>query len=267
MMKAHVKDGRSLKRSVITMSERSKRILIVDDSETFLMYFSILLRRMGFDVVPADNGITALKLLRILMPDVVILDIAMPQMDGITTLRHIKGDEHTSNIPVIMVTVSSNAKYYEECEKLGCTAYLTKPVQVPDVYSTLNGCMSYGGKQRLLLRTVFEEKVSVTHDGLTTECHAVSLSAGGLYIRKKNPFRVGTELKVRVPLEDRGTLNLKGRVIYVKGIGGNVFRIAPGMAVEFSDVSSHDTEALNSYITDCLTKDILEEQAEPVITC
>jgi CheY-like chemotaxis protein len=52
------------------MSERSRRILIVDDSETFLMYLSILLRRMGFDIIPADNGITALKLLRVLMPDI-----------------------------------------------------------------------------------------------------------------------------------------------------------------------------------------------------
>lgn len=249
------------------MSERSRRILIVDDSETFLMYLSILLRRMGFDIIPADNGITALKLLRVLMPDIVILDIAMPQMDGLTTLRHIKGDEHTSNIPVIIITVSSNPKYHEECEKLGCTAYLKKPVNVPDVHNTLNGCISFGGKQRQLLRTAFEKRVSVTHNGLTTECHAVSLSEGGIYIRKKNPFHVGTEIKVRVPLENRGTLNIKGRVIYVKGIGGNVLKIAPGMAVEFSDMSSHDSETLNSYITDCLTKDILEEQAEEVISC
>jgi CheY-like chemotaxis protein len=249
------------------MSERSKRILIVDDSETFLMYLSILLRRMGFDVIPADNGITALKLLRVLMPDVVILDIAMPQMDGITTLRHIKGDEHTSNIPVIMVTVSSNTKNYEECEKLGCTAYLTKPIKVPDVHSSLNGCMSFGDKQRLLLRTLFEKRVSVTHNGVTSEHYAVSLSEGGIYIRMRNPFPVGTELGVRVPLKNRVNLNMKGRVIYVKGIGGNVFKIVPGMAVEFRDVSRHDSEALNSYVTDCLTKDIFEEQAEPVITC
>lgn len=249
------------------MSERSKRILIADDSETFLMYFSILLRRMGFDIVPADNGITALKLLRVLIPDVVILDITMPQMDGITTLRHIKGDEHTSNIPVIMVTVSSDPRDYEECEKLGCVGYLTKPVTVPDVHNKLNGCISFGDRQRQFLRTPFEKRVSITHDGVTSDHHAVSISKGGLYIRKKNPFRVGTELEVRVPLKDRVTLNMKGRVIYVKGIGGNVFKIAPGMAVEFSDVSRHDSETLNAYVTDCLTKDIFEEQAEPVIAC
>ena len=185
------------------MSERSKRILIVDDSETFLMYFSILLRRLGFHVIPADNGITALKLLRVLMPDIVILDIAMPQMDGITTLRHIKGDMHTSNIPVIIVTVSSDPKYYEECERLGCSGYVTKPVQLPDIHKMLNSCMTPQGKKRQLLRTSFDRKVSVTHDGVTSEHHAVSLSEGGIYIRRRNPLRVGSEVEVSFPLKDK----------------------------------------------------------------
>jgi len=247
------------------MSKRSKRILIVDDSETFLMYFSILLRRMGFDIIPADNGITALKLLRVLMPDIVILDIAMPQMDGITTLRHIKGDVYTSNIPVIMVTVSSNPKDYEECEKLGCSGYLTKPVTVTDIHNTLHRCMPFSGKKRRLLRTAFEKRVLVTCNGVTSEHHAVSLSEGGIYIRKKNPFRVGTKLEISVPLRDDETLNIRGNVIYAKGIEGNLFKIPPGMAVEFSDVSNRESEALNSFITECLTKDI-SEQAEPVVT-
>jgi CheY-like chemotaxis protein len=259
-------EGIFLKRSVITMGERTKRILIVDDSETFLMYLSILLRRMGFEISRADNGVTALKLLRVLMPDVVILDIAMPRMDGMTILRHIKGDEHTANIPVIIVTVSTNPKYYNECEKLGCSAYLTKPVKVPEINNTLNGCVSFGGKQRQFLRTSFEKRVSVTRKGVTSEHHAVSLSEGGIYIRKENPFRVGTELEVHVPIKDQKTLNMKGRVIYVKGIGGNVFKISPGMAVEFCNVTKRDSEELNSYITDCLTRDIFEEQVEPVIS-
>lgn len=249
------------------MSERSKRILIVDDSETFLMYFSILLRRLGFDIIPADNGITALKLLRILVPDVVILDIAMPQMDGITTLRHIKGDEHTSHIPVIIVTVSSDKKCLEECERLGCSGYLTKPVNVSEINSMLNGCITFReGRKRRFLRTSFEKKVFVTHNGETKEHYAVNLSERGIYIRKREPFRIGTEVDVILPLTDKVTLSMKGKVIYVKGIERSMFKVVPGMAVEFRDVSNHDSETLKAYITDHLTKDIFEEQVEPVIT-
>jgi CheY-like chemotaxis protein len=250
------------------MSDRPKRILVVDDSETFLMYISILLRRMGFDkIIPADNGIEALKLLRILMPDVVMLDITMPQMNGITVLRHIKGDEHTSNIPVIMVTMGSDKKLYEECERLGCSGYLTKPVKLIELNDTLNECIPFrAGEKRQFLRTSFEKKVAVTHKGVTKEHYALSLSEGGMYIRNRNPFSAGAEIEVALPLKDEKTINLKGTVIYVKGLSGDVFRVAPGMAIEFKGLNSDDSEMLKAYITDLLTQDIIEEQDEPVIT-
>ena len=126
------------------MSERSKKILIVDDSETFLMYVAILLRRMGYDkVIPASNGLEALKLLRLMMPDIVILDITMPQMDGVTVLRHIKGDEHNSKIPVIMASVKSDRQSHEECERLGCSGYITKQVKITALNDMLNQFITY----------------------------------------------------------------------------------------------------------------------------
>jgi CheY-like chemotaxis protein len=250
------------------MSDRIKRILIVDDSETFLMYTSILLNRMGFDkIIPANNGLEALKLLRILMPDVVLLDIALPQMDGVTVLRHIKGDDHTSNIPVIMVTIKSDSKTFEECEKLGCSGYLTKPVKLTELHNTLNDCIYYqDGKKRKFLRTTFEKKVAVTHNGVTEKYHAICLSEGGIYIRKRDPFNVGTEIEIALPLKDEKILNLKGTVIYIKGISGDIFKIAPGMAIEFKNVTDDESAMLKTYITELLTKDIIEEQNEPVIT-
>jgi CheY-like chemotaxis protein len=253
---------------VVVMSERPKRILVVDDSETFLMYISILLRRMGFDkIIPADNGIEALKLLRILMPDAVMLDITMPQMNGITVLRHVKGNEQTSNIPVIMVTIASDRKLYEECERLGCSGYLIKPVKITELNDTLNKCIPFtGNKKRQLLRTPFEKKVAVTYKGVTKEHYALTLSEGGMYIRNRNPFSVGAEIEVALPLKDEKTINLKGTIIYVKGLSGDVFRVAPGMAIEFKELNSEDSAMLKEYITKLLAQDIIEEQDEPVIT-
>jgi CheY-like chemotaxis protein len=250
------------------MSEtRTKRILIVDDSETFLMYISILLRRMGFNrVIPASNGMEALKLLRIMMPDVVLLDIAMPQMDGFTILRYIKGDSHTSNIPVIMATVVSGSKSYEECGRLGCSGYLTKPVKITELNKILNGCISYpGGKKRQCLRTSFKERVAVTSNGVTKEHYAESLSQRGIYIRKRNPFNVGTEVKIALPLKAGKTLNLKGTVIYVKGLSEEISKIPHGMGIEFKELTSNDSEMLRTHIIELLTKDIIEEQDEPII--
>jgi CheY-like chemotaxis protein len=252
---------------VVAMDDRSKRILIVDDSETFLMYISILLRRMGFNkVIPANSGVEALKLLRMMMPDVVLLDIAMPQMDGVTILRHIKGDNHTSNIPVIMATIVSDSKSYEECERLGCSGYLTKPVKLTELNDTLNRCISYaGGKKRRFLRTSFKKKVAITCNGVTEEQYAENLSQRGIYIRKRNPFNVGTEVEIALPLKGGKTVNLEGTVIYIKVFSEDISTNSPGMGIEFKELISNDSEMLRTYIAELLTKDIIEEQDEPII--
>ena len=249
------------------MGERDKKILIVDDSETFLMYTSILLNRMGFDkVMPAKNGIEALKLLRILMPDIVLLDIVMPEMDGITTLRHIKGDEQTSSIPVIIVTIKSDRQAIEECERLGCSCYITKPAKLSELHNALNKNITYPrGKKRKLLRTSIEEKVVLTHKGKNEELHAVCLSEGGIYIRKSNPLSVGTDVEVSISLDREKSVNLKGTVIYIRGLRGDIFKVPPGMAIEFKDLTNNDAVMIKEHITKLLTEDILNEQNEPCI--
>jgi Tfp pilus assembly protein PilZ len=86
----------------------------------------------------------------------------------------------------------------------------------------------------------------------------VSLSEGGMYIRDRNPFSVGAEIEVALPLKDEKTINLKGTVIYVKGLSGDVFKVAPGMAIEFKELNSDDSAMLKAYITELLTQDIIE---------
>jgi len=247
------------------IDDRTKRILIVDDNETFLINISILLRRMGFKkIIPAYSGVEALKLIRVLMPDVILLDIAMSQMDGITVLRHIKGNDDTSIIPIIMATIASDRKSYEECEKLGCSGYLTKPIKITELNNILNKCISYpSGKKRKLLRTQFRKKVVVTCKGLREEQHAENLSQRGIYIIKRNPFNVGTEVGISLPLKDEKTIYLNGKVIHVKE--GDVSKIPLGMAIEFKDLTSNDSELLKSYIIELLTKGIIEEQDEPLL--
>jgi CheY-like chemotaxis protein/Tfp pilus assembly protein PilZ len=245
------------------IDDRTKKILIVDDNETFLMNISIILHRMGFKkVIPAYNGVEALKIIRVLMPDVILLDIAMSQMDGITVLRHIKGDDYTSNIPVIMATITSNRKSYEECEKLGCSGYLKKPVKITELYSTLNKCISYPiNKKRKFLRTLFKKKVIVDCKGVREEQYAENLSQRGIFVRKRKPFSVGTEVGIALPLQGKKIINLNGTVIYVKE--GNESETPLGMAIEFKDLITNDSEILRKYIIELLTKGIIEDQDEP----
>jgi two-component system chemotaxis response regulator CheY len=250
------------------MSGRSKKILLVDDSESFLMYVSILLHRMGFKkVIPSNNGTDALKLLRVLTPDIVLLDIGMPQMDGVTVLRHIKGDAQTSNIPVVMITISSDKQSYEACERLGCCGYIKKPINIAELNQVLYRCISSLTKenQRQFLRSSFNERVAVTCAGIKKMHYAVNISQRGMYIRMKDPFPVGTEVSITLPLKDGSLLNLKGNVIYIKNVSEELFKIPPGMAIEFMDLTSNDSEILRVYISELLTKDIIDEQDTLII--
>ena len=240
------------------MTEKS--ILIVDDSEVFLSYFTMMLRRMGYEkIIPARDGEDALRIITLQMPDLVLLDIEMP--DSNTILKHIKGTKLASHIPVITLTTASDIEADNQCEKLGCFGYLTKPVKVTHLNDMINRCISYeGGKKRKFLRTTLQQVVELTCKGKTEEFYAVSLSEGGIYIRKVEPFPVGTTVEIALPVKKDKTLKLKGKVIYV-----NYYKIGSGMAIAFDDLTGEDSEMLKAYILAILTGDILEKQEEPVI--
>jgi CheY-like chemotaxis protein len=246
--------------------QRPKSILIADDSEALLAYLPIALERMGYNkVILARNGKNALKLIKASRPDVVLLDIMMPLMDGVEVLKHIKSAEKTASIPAIMLTTVSDMEKYEECKQLGCSGYLAKPVKVTELGDTLNRCITYaGGKQRKFLRTVLEKKVAVTYKGETKEHYGVSLSEGGMYIRKVNPFPEGTEIDIAFHLKDE-ELHLTGKVIHAISVREGTFHVVPGMTIEFKGLSNGDSAKLKDYIVNLLIGDILDEQEEPIV--
>jgi CheY-like chemotaxis protein/Tfp pilus assembly protein PilZ len=230
---------------------RPNKILLVDDNRNFITRITYLLRKMGYNkVIIADNGIEALKLLNIWTPDIVILDVSMPEMDGITTLRHIKEDKQTSDLPVIMVSEASERKGKRiDCKKLGCSGHLTKPLAVPKLHRTLQKCLAKGGlNKRGNIRTLFESNVTVIHGGTKETHRAVSLSEGGIYIKNNTPLPVKTEVEVVIPLKENTPLSLKGTVIYTKKPNGNDQGMPPGMAVQFNNVSGGNLRVLGKYI-------------------
>ena len=246
------------------MGYERKKILIADDNKSFLMYMALLLRRMGFDVILAENGVEALKLIKRMQPDLVLLDCNMPKLDGISVLRYLYSDSEIA--PVSIVTISSDPKTFGASGKFEGCGSLQKPIQIEALHEVLQNCIFRPmGFTRKHLRIPFNERVSVTYGDDTQELFAESLSEGGMYIRKKEPFPVTTGLKVSIPLHGAASLTFIGSVIYVKGLYADLFRVPPGMAVEFRDVLPDDAAALKSYIKEYLAKDIWEDQEETFI--
>ncbi|MEO8303593.1 MAG: Hpt domain-containing protein [Betaproteobacteria bacterium] len=104
-------------------------VMIVDDSLTVRRITSRLLAREGFDVVSAKDGIDALELLRTESPDVILLDIEMPRMDGFEFTKKIKADAKHADIPIVMITSRTAEKHRNRARELGVELYLGKPFQ------------------------------------------------------------------------------------------------------------------------------------------
>jgi two-component system cell cycle response regulator DivK len=247
------------------LDPKIKKVLLADDNQTFLMYMGILLKRMGFTVIPAENGLEVLKLLKIVEPDVVMLDIRMGTMDGMAILKYIKEDKQTSNIPVVMVSSDSSKEMIEKCRRLGCAGYLTKPVKIDRLHEALENCVfSQIGAKRKYLRASANKKVVVAHDGKKYKLYTETLSERGVYIREKDPLPVGSEVEVILPLEDGDSLQLKGVVAHVKGLFGDVFAV-PGMGIRFKEITDDQVRILKNYIGKLIAEDILDSQEEAVI--
>jgi chemosensory pili system protein ChpA (sensor histidine kinase/response regulator) len=104
-------------------------VMIVDDSLTVRRITSRLLAREGFDVLTARDGVDALELLQTETPDVILLDIEMPRMDGFEFTRTIKGNPKSARIPIVMITSRTAEKHRNHARELGVDLYLGKPFQ------------------------------------------------------------------------------------------------------------------------------------------
>jgi chemosensory pili system protein ChpA (sensor histidine kinase/response regulator) len=104
-------------------------VMIVDDSLTVRRITSRLLVREGFDVLTARDGVDALELLQRESPDVILLDIEMPRMDGFEFTRTIKGNPTSARIPIVMITSRTAEKHRNHARELGVDLYLGKPFQ------------------------------------------------------------------------------------------------------------------------------------------
>lgn len=105
----------------------AKKILVVDDEEHVVAAIVTNLQLEGYEVIPAYNGMEALELVREEKPDLVVLDVMMPEMNGWEVLQSLKTDPATENLPVIMLTALSQDRDIEKGWELEANAYLTKP--------------------------------------------------------------------------------------------------------------------------------------------
>ena len=114
-----------------------KKILIVEDEESLLKLESILLTSKGYDVRGVANGQEALDAIAEEKPDLVLLDIMLPEIDGFEVCQRIKDDPATRDVPVIMLTAKKSREDMARGEKVGADWYITKPFKSAMVIETI----------------------------------------------------------------------------------------------------------------------------------
>jgi CheY-like chemotaxis protein len=106
-------------------------VLVVEDYQDAREMYAAYLQFSGFDVAEAGNGIEAIEKTQALMPDIVLMDLALPRMDGWEATRRLKNDERTRHIPIVALTGHALAGHAEGARAAGCDAFVTKPC-LPD---------------------------------------------------------------------------------------------------------------------------------------
>jgi chemosensory pili system protein ChpA (sensor histidine kinase/response regulator) len=112
-------------------------IMVVDDSLTVRKITSRMLSRAGYQVVTATDGVDALEKLAECNPDVMLLDIEMPRMDGFALARELRRDPKTQNLPIIMITSRTADKHRDYAMQLGVNTYLGKPYQEDELLQNI----------------------------------------------------------------------------------------------------------------------------------
>jgi len=119
-------------------ASRVRSVMVVDDSVTVRKVTSRLLERQGMDVMVAKDGIEAISLLQERRPDVMLLDIEMPRMDGFEVARQVRHDERLSDLPIIMISSRTGEKHQEHAAQLGVNSFLGKPFQENELLATID---------------------------------------------------------------------------------------------------------------------------------
>jgi CheY-like chemotaxis protein len=117
-------------------------ILVVDDEEEIRRVMRLTLTIAGYEVREAEDGNKALESLQKNPPDLILLDVLMPGMDGFEVCRHVRADSETAHIPILILSARTDSQSREEGFRAGATKYLTKPISPPQLLHQIDEALN-----------------------------------------------------------------------------------------------------------------------------
>lgn len=140
------------------MIEPKSKILLVDDTPRNLQVLGASLSKQGHKIYTATNGVQALEKIPTIQPDLVLLDIMMPEMDGLETCRKIKDDPAISDVPIIFLTAKTETDDIVEGFAVGAVDYVTKPFNSAELLARVDTQLELRANRRLIARQSVERE-------------------------------------------------------------------------------------------------------------
>jgi len=226
-----------------------KKILIADDVEIFLMLEKTVLNRQEFELMTARGGRSILKVIRESEPDLVFMNLYMPEMNGDDCCRIIKEEETSRNIPVVMVTQGDREDDLEKCRRSGCDEILLKPIKRHDFMSTTRKFLHVKERadQRCKTRLLVHYSVN-SHNSFSD--YSIDLNSGGLFLETNKSLMVDAPFNIEFKLPTNGpTIQCKARGAWVNDVKDcKKPNLPTGIGLQFLDLPPDDMNAIRDYI-------------------
>jgi len=227
----------------------SKSILLVDDLEFFLETEKEFLRQTEAVIHTTDNGANAIDLAVQHQPDLIYMDVHMPEMDGMTCCRHLKENPTLCMIPVILIYDPDKGTSEQDVLASGCDKALAKPFTRKEFLDIGHNLMY--DVDRRAPRVPCETTVHFTYSDQAVQALSLDLSMGGMYLQHREPISAGTllELSFMLPTVSSRELRLQARIAWVnQGFPRGNLGLPQGFGVEFRGVPGHDKEVIADYM-------------------
>jgi two-component system cell cycle response regulator DivK len=124
------------------MADHPKRILIVEDNDTDVRLLKDILETRGYNILQTKEGLEAIDLAVVNLPDLILMDIQLPHMSGLEVTRRLRSDERSRRIPIVAVTAFAMGWHEREALDSGCDAYISKPISILGFLRTIESFLS-----------------------------------------------------------------------------------------------------------------------------
>ncbi|MBM2838997.1 MAG: response regulator receiver modulated PilZ sensor protein [Deltaproteobacteria bacterium] len=227
-----------------------KKILIVDDSATGLAQTKSLFSRTRCAVITAIDGKDALKKISDERPDIVLMDLYMPEMNGDECCRIIKEDPSFKDIPIIMYTSAKGEGERKRCLLAGCDVYLTRPfVDEDTLLKTVKKFIDIPIRNHI--RVSIEAEVTYFHNGKEYSGRMQNVSSTGGFIETAEPLPTGSIINLSFTIPN--TANRVEAVVEViriipKDSDSPSTRIVPGIGIQFITITWEGKKIIDGYV-------------------